>query len=47
MVKLYKIMTNGDIVFVDFGVPARADDYTRQGYIVMFPPKRRKDNEDS
>ncbi len=47
MVKLYKIMSNGDIVFVDFGVPARANDYTRQGYIVMFPLKQRKNNEDS
>lgn len=47
MVKLYKIMSNGDIVFVDFGIPKLADTYTRQGYVVQFPYKRRKDNEDS
>lgn len=42
MVRLYRIMANGDIVFVDIGVPAKANAYTRQGYIVMFPLKRRK-----
>ncbi len=47
MVKLYKLMTDGTMVFMDLGVPARANDYTRQGYIVMFPLKQRKNNEDS
>jgi hypothetical protein len=47
VVKLYKIMSNGDIVFADFGVPSQAGNYVRQGYIVRYPMKRRKSNEDS
>lgn len=41
MVKLY----NQRLEFVDWGVPSQADNYTRQGYIVEFPVKRRKDDE--
>ena len=37
MVKLYRLMSDGTMVFVDFGVPARAEDYVMQGYIVMYP----------
>ncbi len=43
MVKLY----NQYLEFVDWGVPSKADEYTRQGYIVEFPIKRRKKNEDN
>ncbi len=37
MVKLYRLMSDGTMVFVDFGVPARAEDYVMQGYIVKYP----------
>lgn len=39
MVKLY----NKYLQFVDWGVPSRADNYTRQGYIVEFPIKPKQD----
>ena len=40
MVRLYKILKNGDIKFVDFGVPKYADEYVKMGYIVVYPLKR-------
>ncbi len=43
MVRLY----NKDLQFVDWGVPSKADTYTRMGYIVEFPIKRRKKDEDN
>jgi len=35
MIKLYKIV-NGEWKFVDYGVPAMADKYTEQGYVVVY-----------
>ena len=35
MIKLYKLV-DGEWKFVDYGVPAKADSYTAQGYIVVY-----------
>lgn len=35
MIKLYKIV-DGEIVLVDYGVPARAEIYAELGYIVEY-----------
>lgn len=35
MIKLYKLV-DGEWKFVDYGVPAMADRYTAQGYIVVY-----------
>jgi len=43
MLKLY----NEYFEFVDWGVPSQADNYVRQGYIVEFPVKWRKKDEDN
>lgn len=35
-VKLYMIV-DGELVLKDYGVPAKADMYAQQGYIVEYP----------
>ena len=35
MIKLYKLV-NGEWKLVDYGVPAKAEEYAAQGYIVMY-----------
>lgn len=35
MVKLYKII-NGELRLVDYGVKSQADNYSKQGYIVIY-----------
>ena len=35
MIKLYKIINN-ELKFVDYGIKNKAEEYTKQGYIVVL-----------
>ena len=41
MVRLYRLLKSGKVLFVDYGVRSRADVYVQQGYIVLYPQKRK------
>ncbi len=40
MVRLYKMLRNGKLKFMDYGVRSRADVYVQQGYIVFYPQRK-------
>lgn len=41
MVRLYRLLKSGKFKFVDIGIRSLAHLYVQQGYIVMYPIKRK------
>ncbi len=44
MVRLYRLLRNGKVLFVDIGIASLDHLYVQQGYIVMYPIRKGMSN---